>query len=100
MSKTSRIVQLVCAATLLASAALWTGCVHRAPRYYDAYYNDYHKWNDTEVDHYDEWLRETHRDPKLEFRTLPADEQEDYWKWRHTHEEPSHKNKKHNNNPS
>jgi hypothetical protein len=98
MFKKCGIVQSVCVATLLASAALWTGCVHRAPRYYDTYYNDYHKWNDTEVDHYHEWLQETHRDPKLEFRTLPADEQEEYWKWRHTREEPSHKNKK--TNPS
>jgi len=99
MSKKSGIVRLVCVATFLASAALWTGCIHRAPRYYDAYYNDYHKWTDTEVDHYNDWLRETHRDPKLEFRTLPPDEQEEYWKWRHTHEEPPH-HKKHDTNPS
>jgi len=100
MSKRSGILRSVCVTALLASATLWTGCIHRAPHYYDAYYNDYHKWNDSEVDHYHEWLHETHQDPNVQFRTLPADQQEEYWKWRHTHEEPSHKNKKHNNNPS
>lgn len=99
MFKKSGIVRAAGLVIFLACAAFWTACIHRAPHYYDAYYNDYHKWNDNEVDHYHAWANETHRDPNREFRSLPSDEQEEYWKWRHTHEEPSHK-KKRDKNPS
>jgi hypothetical protein len=88
-----RMMRSIMLVLMLAFATAWTGCIHRAPRYYDSYYNDYHKWNDSEVDHYHQWTHETHRDPDIEFRKLSQDEQEDYWKWRHTHENQGHHHK-------
>lgn len=83
------IARLVCLACALAGAFLTTACVHHY-RAYDPYYNDYHVWNDREVAHYQQWAHETHRDPDRDFRKLPVDEQEEYWKWRHTHTDHHH----------
>lgn len=83
----SGIIRLVCLATALALATLGTACIHRSYRAYDPYYNDYHKWDDREIVVYQQWARETHRDPDRDFRKLPPDEQEEYWKWRHGHQD-------------
>ena len=87
------ILRSIWLAAALACAATAIGCVHRAPRYYDAYYNDYHKWNDREIENYQQWCHDTHRDPNRDFRKLTPEEQEEYWKWRHTtgdHHHPRH----------
>jgi hypothetical protein len=76
-------------ASALLAGALTVACAHHY-RAYDPYYNDYHVWNDREVVYYQQWARETHRDPNRDFRKLPPDEQEDYWKWRHTHSDHHH----------
>ena len=60
------------------------GCT-REERVYDADHRDYHAWNRDEVDHYNRWANETHRDANRDFRKLPADEQREYWNWRHSH---------------
>ena len=95
MKRGSTIVRFVCLATALAGAVFSTACVHRTYRAYDPYYNDYHKWDDREVGVYQQWARETHRDPDRDFRKLPPDEQEEYWKWRHDHAERGKKRHKH-----
>jgi hypothetical protein len=78
-------------AMLACCAAGMAGCIHRAHRYYDSYYNDYHKWNDREQDYYERWCKETHRDPNVDFARLKPDEQEDYFKWRHDQDKAHYK---------
>ena len=85
MVKKSGMIRLACLACALMVSGLTMACGHRY-RAYDAYYNDYHVWNDREVVYYRQWAGETHRDPGRDFRKLPPDEQEEYWKWRHNHE--------------
>jgi hypothetical protein len=59
------------------------GCArHHYYRVYDPYYNDYHVWNDGELVYYRQWAREYH-DPGRDFRKLRAEEQKEYWTWRH-----------------
>jgi hypothetical protein len=70
---------------VVAFSVLFTACMHRPYRAYDAYYNDYHRWDDREADYYRQWSTETHRDAGRDFRKLPSEEQEEYWKWRHQH---------------
>ena len=91
MHRTSAFFRSTCLALALASCTLPTACIHRAPRYYDPYYNDYHKWSDREIDYYQRWCRETHRDPDRAFSRLTADEQEEYFKWRHDQEKAHYK---------
>ena len=79
------LIRLFCFVCVLMSATMWTACIHRPHRYYDSYYNDYHRWDDREGDYYRKWSEETHRDAGRDFRKLPNDEQEEYWKWRHQH---------------
>ncbi|MFZ3263805.1 MAG: hypothetical protein WA172_07385 [Terriglobales bacterium] len=87
----SGIFRAMCLGAALASCAAGVGCFfHHPHRVYDAYYNDYHNWNDHEVDYYHRWAQETHRDPGRDFRKLPPDEQEEYWKWRHNQDDHSH----------
>ncbi len=45
-------------------------CFHRTYRAYDSYYNDYHKWNDREVEYYARWCHEINRDPGRDYRKL------------------------------
>jgi hypothetical protein len=91
MKKYFRYFRPACLGAALIGSALATGCVHRAPRYHDAYYNDYHKWNDSEAEHYERWCRETHRDAHVDFARLRPDEQEEYWKWRHDQDKAHYK---------
>ncbi|MGA7968758.1 MAG: hypothetical protein WCC32_00585 [Terriglobales bacterium] len=81
----------ICLAAALVGSVAGMGCVHRPPRYYDSYYNDYHKWNDREMDYYDRWCRETHRDAHIDFGRLRPDEQEQYFKWRHDQDKAHYK---------
>ena len=78
-------IRALCVAGALALSMLTAACGHRHYKVYDAYYNNYHPWNDHEAVFYEQWARETHRDPSRDFRRLPSDEQEEYWKWRHQH---------------
>jgi len=90
MFKKRGLIRIACLAVVVVSGVCGTACFHRAYRAYDPYYNDYHKWNDREADYYRQWCRETHRDGAREFRRLPPDEQEEYWKWRHQHGDHHH----------
>jgi len=86
-----RSFRSIALAASLACCLMTMGCIHRAPRYYDPYYNDYHKWNDREMDYYDRWCQETHRDPHVDFARLAPDVQEEYFKWRHEQEKAHYK---------
>ena len=91
MKKYSRILRLAFLGAALVGSMAGMGCVHRAPRYHDAYYNDYHKWSDHEAEYYGRWCRETHRDPNVDFARLRPEEQEEYWKWRHDQDKAHYK---------
>jgi hypothetical protein len=63
----------------------FTGCSARVSTGYtvhDGYYNDDHVWDNNEVVFYNRWEGDTHREPK-DFRSRPADEQKEYFTWRH-----------------
>jgi hypothetical protein len=90
MDKKSRFVSSLIIAAALASSVLGTACAHHYYRVYDPYYSDYHVWNDAEVGYYQTWSRENHRDEHRDFRKLPADEQKEYWTWRHSHGDHDH----------
>lgn len=65
------------------------GCAARVSvgyRAYDPYRRDYHVWDDHETVYYNQWSVETHR-PHREYRKLKHNEQHDYWKWRHDHDD-------------
>jgi len=85
------IVRAICLAAVAACSVFGTSCVHKAPRYHDAYYNDWHKWNEREMDFYERWCKETHRDPNIDFARLRPDDQEEYFKWRHEQDKAHYK---------
>jgi hypothetical protein len=64
------------------------GCAS-AHRVYDPYYGDYHVWDANENGYYTRWESETHRDHK-EFNTRGADEQKEYFTWRHGQPDQHH----------
>ena len=81
----------MCLGAAVACCAAGVGCIHlHSHRVYDAYYNDYHKWNNSEVEYYQRWAHETHRAADRDLRKLPPDEQEEYWKWRHNQDDHPH----------
>jgi len=51
---------------------------------YDRGHNDYHTWNDGEVTFYAQWEGSTKREHQ-DFNRRNADEQRQYWDWRHSH---------------
>jgi hypothetical protein len=53
-------------------------------RTYDPYYHDYHVWSDAEGPYYNAWIVETHH-PNVEYRRLNRGDREQYWRWRHDH---------------
>jgi hypothetical protein len=68
-----------------ASTLLIAGCSARVStgyRVHDGYYNDDHVWDGNEVTFYGRWENETHRQHQ-DFRRRKADEQKEYWTWRH-----------------
>lgn len=78
-------LSLIIAAAAMTTAVFGTGCVARV-RIFDADHQDYHQWDDREDRAYRRFLTERHQ----EYRSLSqqnADDQRDYWRWRHTHED-------------
>ena len=71
---------LLTLAAVMAGTTLITGCTVRAG-YYDPYYHDRHQWA-AEQPYYYRWERETRRRHE-EFRRRHAEEQNEYWEWRH-----------------
>lgn len=85
MSRASRLLHslLLGGALLFSMAGL--ACEHHYYRVYDPYYTDYHVWNHDEDFYYHRWTEESHRDGHRDFRSLPPQEQKEYWTWRHNH---------------
>lgn len=75
------IRSLMLAGSLIASLAAFAGCSQHN-RYYDAGHGDYHSWNADEDQHYRQWENDTHREHQ-DFAKRSADEQKQYWDWRH-----------------
>ena len=71
-------------ATAIALPVFTAGCAVHA-RVYDPYYHDYHPWGG-EVVYYNQWEHDTHRD-HVEYNKRKADDQKEYWDWRHSHEQ-------------
>jgi len=82
-----RSAKSLCLAAVMGVSILAAGCAehHYEYRYYDPYYHDYHEWRGGEVEFYQRWAIETHRDPHRDFRKLSHEEQREYWQWRHNH---------------
>lgn len=87
MDSKSGLVRSIFLSGALAAAVMGAACAHHPYRVYDAYYSDYHVWNGTEEGYYHSWATENHRDPNRDFRHIPAEEQKEYWNWRHSHGE-------------
>ena len=69
----------------LAATLATAGCsVHAGYRAYDPGYHDYHTWDDHEDHAYRAYLSERHEDYR-DYKKLNHDQQNDYWKWRHSH---------------
>jgi hypothetical protein len=57
---------------------------NRAQRYYDRDARDWHEWNGREQEAYRHYLEEQHREYR-DWARIKRREQDDYWRWRHTH---------------
>ncbi|HUJ30974.1 MAG TPA: hypothetical protein VLY23_06810 [Candidatus Acidoferrum sp.] len=71
-------------AALMGPPVILSGCAARV-RVYDPEYHDYHHWDHHEVVYYQQWEVDTHRN-HVDFDHRSADEQNEYWKWRHAHD--------------
>lgn len=91
MDRKHRFLSLTLIPGLLAAQLIVPGCaMHRGygeqggeGRYYDADHHDYHAWNSVEIGFYQRWEGDGHRD-HWDFNQRNADEQRDYWNWRHS----------------
>ena len=75
---------IVLAVAFLSSMIIGGCAVHASYRTYDPGYGDYHVWNSGEEGFYTRWEVDTHRDHR-DFRKRNAEEQKEYWDWRHKH---------------
>jgi hypothetical protein len=71
-------------ATLLAAPMTIAACASHRGEVHDTYYGDYHRWNSTELGFYSRWEGETRR-PHRDFGRRSAEEQHEYFDWRHKH---------------
>ena len=78
-------VSLIVAAAM-ASSVVSSGCVVERVRLYDADQQDYHRWDDREDRAYRRYLSEQHREYR-EMSQQNAEDQRNYWRWRHAHED-------------
>ena len=58
----------------------------RAQRYYDKDARDYHEWNQNENQVYRRYVTENHKRDR-EFAKTTRREKQDYYKWRHNHQD-------------
>ncbi len=54
-------------------------------RLYDRDHKDYHNWDDRENRAYNRYLADQHRERKHEFKEESRENQRNYWRWRHEH---------------
>jgi len=62
----------------------------QSQRYEDKAHKDYHEWNDREDQAYRHYLQEHHK-KYHNFSKASKREQNDYWKWRHSHPDEDHR---------
>jgi hypothetical protein len=73
------------AAALMAPVAMTTGTLLAEDRHYhDKGHDDDHVWNTHEDKAYRIWVKENHRRYR-DFARLREEERENYWRWRHEH---------------
>ena len=69
----------------LLTPVMISGCAARASyNVYDPYYRDNHVWDRNEVVYYQRWETETRRKHR-DYNKRKAEEQREYWDWRHKH---------------
>jgi hypothetical protein len=90
MHKREKSLSALMISVALAAPLVVTGCATH--RVYDPAYSDYHVWNGQEVVYYQRWEGETRRDHRG-FKKRPADEQKQYWTWRHGQPNGEHANR-------
>ena len=56
----------------------------KVKRYYDRDAKDWHEWNEREDRAYHRYLEEKHLNNR-DWVRMKKEEQRDYWRWRHTH---------------
>ena len=81
MHRGSKWLLTILMAGVLAAPVMIAGCAEHT-RVYDPYYHDYHVWDSNEVVYYQRWEAETHKEHR-DFDKRNADEQKEYWDWRH-----------------
>jgi hypothetical protein len=74
MHKGSRWLRLLLMGSILIVPTVITGCAQHTTRV----------WNNNEVEPYQRWEGETHRDHK-DFTERNPGEQKEYWTWRDSH---------------
>jgi len=83
-----RLKLLASAVPLAIAASLAVGslaaCAPHRNDYYDAGYNDHHRWDSHEAALYRQWEINQHMQ-HVEFDRRQATEQQAYWNWRHNH---------------
>jgi Ni/Co efflux regulator RcnB len=85
MRRLTILSALVLSATLICPAAARADDRnHQDKRYYDRDGHDYHTWDSNEDHAYRVYLQEQHRDYR-EFNRANRGQQQQYFKWRHTH---------------
>jgi hypothetical protein len=91
MGVKSKLLSFCVLATAMTCGIFGTACYHHHYyRVYDPYYSDYHVWNNNEDVYYHQWARENHYDEHRDFRHIPAEQQKQYWTWRHSHGDQDH----------
>lgn len=85
MRRGYRMLASLALGTAFLSPALIAGCASGHARMYDAGYGDYHTWDANENVYYVQWETNTHRDHQ-DFKRRNADEQKEYWTWRHSNQ--------------
>jgi len=73
-------------ATLLCTPVTMTLALHAEDHrvFHDKERNEDHEWNDREDKAYRIWVKENHH-KYSEFAKLKAEQQAEYWRWRHDH---------------
>ena len=95
MSRTLVSFRSILMSVMLFSQILLVACAeHNTYRVHDGYYGDYHNWDNREQAYYLQWESESHRDHR-DFQKRSTSEQNDYWKWRHSHEDKESEQNKH-----
>ena len=85
MKRTLNYISFLLLGSSLAFFAATSGCAARVG-IYDSDHRDYHRWDAGEDRAYHAYWQENHgREPYRDFKKLNADQQKDYWNWRHSH---------------